>query len=110
MPNVIAKPAITARSTTMGFATSLNVSFGRLPVRHATAKSSPNPAPIHHVAMTPHPSASSVGDWVANTGGWKTVKYSRQMSAVNWSWMMVRFAPTDLAPGFSSFSAAQLHL
>ena len=54
----------------------------REPPRAATASNIPRNRLIHQVARTPQPRARSVGDWVWNTSGWKTVKYSRQTRAV----------------------------
>ena len=38
--------------------------FGRDPARQAIANRTPRKAPIHQVAITPHPKASRVGDCV----------------------------------------------
>ena len=61
---------------------------GREPARAARIIGIEKNAPTHQVAMMPHPMPSQVGDWVGKIGGWKIVKYSTQIRAVNWSWMM----------------------
>lgn len=61
---------------------------GREPARAARARRIPKPAPTHHVAKIPQPSASSVGDSVGKIRGWPIVKYSTQTLAVIWSCRM----------------------
>src|SRR5579864_1171726 len=85
MPNEPAHAAMTKRSVPIEWIKALAGSFGRAPARAAIAKNRPRTAPTHQVAIIPHPMAKRVGDWETKTGGWKTVKYSIQIRAVNWS-------------------------
>ena len=87
-PAIVARKPITRSNSDIGRRSSLRSILLREPTLAANASSTPKNAPIHQVAMTPQPRASSAGDVVENTGGWKTEKYSTQMWAVNWSWMM----------------------
>ena len=45
------------------------MSFGREPARDAIAKKRPSNAPTHHGAITPHPMASSVGEFAGFNDG-----------------------------------------
>ena len=81
-PEIAAHEAIASSSIAMGRTSDEAGSLGREPARDANKAGMLKNAPIHHVAMIPQPSPKSVGDCVWNTGGWKTVKYSRQIRAV----------------------------
>lgn len=82
-PETSALPPITKNSLPIGLIRVTADSFGREPARAATASKMPRNVPTHQVAIIPHPKANNVGDCVAKTGGWKTVKYSTQMRTVN---------------------------
>ena len=84
-PALAARKPITKSNSDIGRSSWPASILLREPALAANARNVPKNTPIHHVAMTPQPSASSVGDVVENTGGWKTEKYSTQMWAVNWS-------------------------
>src|SRR5260370_2387048 len=73
-----AHPAITTSSFPIGLKRFTTDSLGREPARAAIASKTPRNAPIHQVAITPHPKANRVGDWVTKTGGRKNVKDSKQ--------------------------------
>jgi hypothetical protein len=77
-----------ARRTARGPRRSRADRLGAAPARAAKARRTPMKAPAHQVARIPQPRARRVGSSVAKTFGWKTVKYSRQMRMVTWSWTM----------------------
>lgn len=84
-PDNKAHVAITKRSFATGEMRAAAGNLDRDPARAARASNVPRNAPTHQVAIIPQPRPSIVGDWVPKTGGWKIVKYSTQMRAVNWS-------------------------
>lgn len=58
------------------------------PMHAASANGTPMTRPAHHVAMTPHVIARTVGDSEARMRGCPIVKYSTQRRAVTWSCTM----------------------
>ncbi len=63
-PATIAQHPITTSKTNIGFTSDLAVLFGRDPARAANAIKIPSGNPTHHVARTPHPSPSNIGESV----------------------------------------------
>src|SRR5215469_3094906 len=68
-PATAARIAITPSNTRIGRIREAADRLGRLPVLAAIATEMPTNAPTHHVAITPQPRPSNVGESVLKTGG-----------------------------------------
>lgn len=73
---------IRSRSLSSGTMNELARLMGALPIQAALARRMPRKAPTHHVAVNPQRMASMVSGCQPKIGGWKMVKYSRQIRTV----------------------------